>query len=72
MPATQTLTAAPPRRRTPSAGPRPKVGGSKGGEVGDIARWAITKEWDITPSFGGLRGVSGGAQFDHFRGIELG
>jgi hypothetical protein len=32
---------------------QPKVGGSKGGEVGETAHWAITKGWDATPSFGG-------------------
>jgi hypothetical protein len=32
----------------------PKVGGREGGEVGEIACWAITKRWDIISSFGGL------------------
>jgi hypothetical protein len=61
MPATQTPTAAPPRWRTPSAGPQPKVGGSEGGEVGETARWTITKGWDVILSFGGSRERRGGA-----------
>jgi hypothetical protein len=32
---------------------QPKVGGSKGGEVGETVRWSITKGWDNVPSFGG-------------------
>ncbi len=32
---------------------QPKVGGSKGGEVGETVRWAIMKGWDTIPLFGG-------------------
>ncbi len=32
---------------------QPKVGDSKGGEVGETTRWDITKGWDVVPLFGG-------------------
>ncbi len=31
-----------------------KVGVSEGLEGGEMVHWAITKGWDIFPSFGGL------------------
>ncbi len=55
MPATQLPTAALPHWRMPSAGPQPKVSGSKGGEVGETARWTITKGWDVILLFEGLK-----------------